>query len=121
MTTSGITHLAQRRIATLSGGEWQRVLIARTLAQETGIILLDEPTSHLDVSHQIEVLSALHTLTRSGTTVIAVFHDLNLASHYCDRIIALHEGRVAASGTPAEVITTDFLCSIPKSFDNTSK
>jgi len=109
MTTAGITHLAQRTIVTLSGGEWQRVLIARTLAQETGIILLDEPTRHLDVSHQIEVLSALHTLTRSGTTVIAVFHDLNLAAHYCDRIIALHEGRVAASGTSAEVITTDFL------------
>ena len=109
MATVGITHLADRRIPTLSGGEWQRVLIARTLAQETGIILLDEPTSHLDISHQIETLSALHALTRTGTTVIAVFHDLNLAAHYCDRIIALQEGRVVAAGGPAEIITPVFL------------
>ncbi len=109
MATPGIAHLAERRIPTLSGGEWQRVLIARTLAQETGIILLDEPTSHLDISHQIEILSALAALTRSGTTVIAAFHDLNLAAHYCDRIIALHDGKVVAAGPPADVITHQFL------------
>jgi iron complex transport system ATP-binding protein len=112
MEIAGISDLAGRRIPTLSGGEWQRVLIARTLAQETGIILLDEPTSHLDVSHQIAILSALHALTRSGTTVIAVFHDLNLTSHYCDHIIALQEGRVAMCGTPSEVITTNFLATV---------
>jgi iron complex transport system ATP-binding protein len=112
MATAGISRLAGREIVTLSGGEWQRVLIARTLAQETGIVLLDEPTSHLDISHQIEILSALHALTRSGTTVLAVFHDLNLAAHYCDRIIALQEGRVAADGIPSEVITPDFLWNV---------
>lgn len=112
MATAGIENLAERKIPTLSGGEWQRVLIARTLAQETGIILLDEPTSHLDVSHQIEILSALHALTRAGTTVIAVFHDLNLAAHYCDTLIALQDGRVTASGAPAEVVTPAFLSGV---------
>jgi iron complex transport system ATP-binding protein len=109
MATVGVAGLEERRISTLSGGEWQRVLIARTLAQETGILLLDEPTSHLDVSHQIEILSTLQALTRSGATVIAVFHDLNLAAHYCDLIVALSEGRVATTGTPGNILTREFL------------
>jgi iron complex transport system ATP-binding protein len=105
MTTAGITPLAMRRISSLSGGEWQRVLIARTLAQGSDIILLDEPTSHLDVNHQIEVLSALHALTRAGTTAISVFHDLNLAAHFCDEIIVLKAGKAVAIGPPRDVIT----------------
>ncbi len=109
MATVGVVHLADRRITTLSGGEWQRVLIARTLAQETGIILLDEPTSHLDASHQILILSAFQSLVRNGATVIGVFHDLNLAAHFCDEILVLSAGRVAAYGPPRDVITTEVL------------
>ncbi len=109
MATVGITHLADRRITTLSGGEWQRVLIARTLAQETGIILLDEPTSHLDASHQILILTAFQALVQNRATVIGVFHDLNLAAHFCDEILVLSDGRVAACGPPRDVITTELL------------
>ncbi len=109
MATAGVSNLADRRITTLSGGEWQRVLIARTLAQESGIVLLDEPTSHLDASQQILVLEAFQSLVRDGTTVVGVFHDLNLAAHYCDEILVLSEGRVAASGPPRDVITRNVL------------
>ncbi|MEN6610653.1 MAG: ABC transporter ATP-binding protein, partial [Methanoregulaceae archaeon] len=109
MVVAGITHLAGRSISNLSGGEWQRVLIARTLAQETSIILLDEPTSHLDISHQIGILSAVHELSRNGRTVIGVFHDLNLAAHFCDEILVIRSGKVAASGTPSRVFTPEIL------------
>jgi iron complex transport system ATP-binding protein len=109
MKTAGILHLNGRHISSLSGGEWQRVLIARTLAQDTPIILLDEPTSHLDISHQIEILCALQSLSRNGNTVIGVFHDLNLAAHFCDDIIVISAGHVAVTGVPAEVITPPVL------------
>jgi len=89
----GIASLAGRSILTLSGGEWQRVLIARALAQDTEVLLLDEPTSHLDLSHQSEVLSLMHNLSSAGSTIIGVFHDLNLAALYCDRLIMLQDGR----------------------------
>jgi iron complex transport system ATP-binding protein len=104
MATVGVTALGERRITTLSGGEWQRVLIARTLAQESGIVLLDEPTSHLDASHQILILTAFQALVRNGATVIGVFHDLNLASHFCDEIVVLSGGRVAAFGPPSDTV-----------------
>jgi iron complex transport system ATP-binding protein len=104
---TGIAHLAGRSIRTLSGGEWQRVLIARALAQETRVLLLDEPTSHLDLSHQSEVLSLMRRLAGSGSTVIGVFHDLNLAAHYCDRLIMIKDGRMVADGTPSQVLTPE--------------
>jgi len=109
MKTAGILHLNGRNISSLSGGEWQRVLIARTLAQDTPIILLDEPTSHLDISHQIEILCALQSLSRNGTTVIGVFHDLNLAAHFCDDIIVISAGHVVVTGDPGDVITSPVL------------
>lgn len=109
MEIAGITHLSGRNIGTLSGGEWQRVLIARTLAQETAIILLDEPTSHLDISHQIAVLSAVLELSWNGRTVVAVFHDLNLAAHFCDEILVIRAGKVAAYGNPRDVLTAEIL------------
>jgi iron complex transport system ATP-binding protein len=109
MKTAGITHLSGRQITSLSGGEWQRVLIARTLAQDTPIILLDEPTSHLDISHQIEILCALQALSRNGITVVGVFHDLNLAAHFCDDIIVISQGRIAVTGAPRDVITPQVL------------
>ncbi|AKB54998.1 MULTISPECIES: heme ABC transporter ATP-binding protein [Methanosarcina] len=107
MALTGISHLSGRSISTLSGGEWQRVLIARALAQETPLLLLDEPISQLDINHQIEILSVLQSLTRQGSTVICVIHDLNLASQYCDEIIMLDQGTVYAVGTPHKVMTQE--------------
>jgi iron complex transport system ATP-binding protein len=90
----------------LSGGQRQRVWIAMALAQESEVLLLDEPTTFLDVSHQVEVLDLLTDLNRAkGTTIVMVLHDLNLAARYADHLIALHEGRLHASGPPAEVLT----------------
>jgi len=102
-----IAHLKDRTIRALSGGEWQRVLIARALAQDTPVILLDEPTSHLDLTHQAAILSLVRELARSGRTVIGVFHDLNLASQYCDRLLMIRNGCIVASGTPSEVLTPE--------------
>jgi cobalamin transport system ATP-binding protein len=106
MAAANVQHLAERGIGELSGGERQRTILAQALAQEAPVLLLDEPTTHLDVRHVVEVLSVVRGLTRKeGRAVLAIFHDLNLASAYCDRIYALSEGRVVASGSPAEVIT----------------
>jgi iron complex transport system ATP-binding protein len=102
--------LAERPVDELSGGQRQRVWIAMALAQQTDILLLDEPTTFLDVSHQIEVLDLLTDLNRDrGTTVVMVLHDLNLAARYADHLIALGDGRVHAAGTPAEVLTEDLV------------
>lgn len=107
LAETGVVHLADRSIRTLSGGEWQRVLIARALAQDTNVLLLDEPTSHLDLSHQSDILSLMRQLAGSGSTIIGVFHDLNLASLYCDRLIMIQHGQLAADGTPAQVLTPE--------------
>lgn len=104
---TGVAHLDDRSIQTLSGGEWQRVLIARALAQDTAVLLLDEPTSHLDLSHQSDILSLMRSLAGSGTTIIGVFHDLNLAAHYCERLIMIQHGQIVADGTPAQVLTPE--------------
>lgn len=102
--------LADRAVDELSGGQRQRVWIAMALAQETDILLLDEPTTFLDVAHQIEVLDLLTDLNQErSTTVVMVLHDLNLAARYSDQLIAVHEGRVHASGTPSDVVTVDFV------------
>ncbi|MFE3487935.1 MULTISPECIES: ATP-binding cassette domain-containing protein [Streptomyces] len=98
--------LADRAVDELSGGQRQRVWIAMALAQQTDLLLLDEPTTFLDASHQIEVLDLLTDLNRSrGTTIVMVLHDLNLAARYADHLIALAGGGLHASGTPAEVLT----------------
>jgi iron complex transport system ATP-binding protein len=100
--------LADRAVDELSGGQRQRVWIAMALAQETDLLLLDEPTTFLDVSHQVEVLDLLVDLNRNrGTTVVMVLHDLNLAARYADHLVALAGGTVHAAGTPAEVLTED--------------
>ncbi|GAA2276532.1 ABC transporter ATP-binding protein [Streptomyces ruber] len=100
--------LADRAVDELSGGQRQRVWIAMALAQQTDLLLLDEPTTYLDASHQVEVLDLLTDLNRSrGTTVVMVLHDLNLAARYADHLIALAGGRLHAAGTPDEVLTED--------------
>ncbi|MDO5511622.1 ABC transporter ATP-binding protein [Corynebacterium sp.] len=110
LVDTGIADLAERSVDELSGGQRQRVWIAMALAQDTDILLLDEPTTYLDIAHQVEILDLLRTLNATrGTTVVMVLHDLNLASRYCDRLVALANGRVVAAGTPAEVITLDVI------------
>ena len=102
------TALAERAVDELSGGQRQRVWIAMALAQQTDLLLLDEPTTFLDVSHQIEVLDLLTDLNRlRGTTIVMVLHDLNLAARYADHLVALEEGRIHAAGDPADVLTED--------------
>ncbi len=98
--------LADRLVDELSGGQRQRVWIAMALAQQTDLLLLDEPTTYLDIAHQVEVLDLLSDLNEAkGTTIVMVLHDLNLAARYADHLIAMCEGRIEAAGAPAEVIT----------------
>jgi len=108
MELTNTQHLAERRIDELSGGERQRVIIARALAQEPSVLLLDEPTLHLDVNHQLEILGLLRALTcQSRLTVVLVSHDLNLAARFCDRLMLLNSGKVHSIGTPDEVLTQE--------------
>ncbi|QVQ53021.1 ABC transporter ATP-binding protein [Spiractinospora alimapuensis] len=102
----GARHLADRVFSGLSGGEKQRVLIARALAQQADHLLLDEPTNHLDIRYQHEVLDIVRGL---GVTTVVVLHDLNLAARYCDDLVLLHEGRVSAAGAPADVLSPEVL------------
>jgi len=96
----------ERRLGTLSGGEKQRVVVARALAQEAAIVLLDEPTAALDIGHQQQALDLLDGLrAESGLTLVAAMHDLTLAAQYADRMVMLDAGRVVADGAPAEVLT----------------
>ena len=106
LEATGTTQLAERAVDELSGGQRQRVWIAMALAQRTDVLLLDEPTTFLDVSHQIEVLDLLTDMNRTrGTTIVMVLHDLNLAARYADHLVAMADGRVHAAGSPSEVLT----------------
>jgi iron complex transport system ATP-binding protein len=110
MATMDIAHLSARLVTDLSGGERQRTMIARALAQKPRLLLLDEPTAFLDLQHQLDICSVLRRLRdEQGLTVVIVSHDLNLASQYCTRIVMLKEGRVAAIGTPSEVLSVETL------------
>ncbi len=113
LTATDTADLADRPVDELSGGQRQRVWIAMALAQQTDVLLLDEPTTFLDVTHQLEVLDLLTDLNRSrGTTIVIVLHDLNLAARYADHLIALQDGRIHALGSPAEVLTEETIRSV---------
>jgi iron complex transport system ATP-binding protein len=106
---TGLTALADRPVDALSGGQRQRAWIAMTLAQETRVLLLDEPTTYLDMSHQLEVMHLLRDLNADGATIVLVVHDLNLAARYAHHMIAMSSGTIAAVGAPSEVMTADML------------
>ena len=110
MRATGISDLALQSVDTLSGGQRQRAWIAMVLAQETAIMLLDEPTTWLDISHQIDLLELLSELNREkGYTLAAVLHDLNQACRYATHLIALRDGRIVAEGAPKEIVTADLI------------
>lgn len=101
----GINRYKQRKMWELSDGEKQRVFLAQTVVQETSLLVLDEPTSHLDLGHSFRILDIVKELNSGGITVIAVLHDLNIASEYCSRLVLLREGEIFSRGTPEEVLT----------------
>ncbi len=112
MQQADVEEFALRRFPSLSGGEKSRVSLARVLAQETGIVLLDEPTAALDIGHQEQVLAVARELASAGLAVVVVLHDLSLAAAWADRVAVLKQGRVAAVGTPREVFTADLVSSV---------
>lgn len=105
MALAGIGHLRDRDMGALSGGERQLVSLARALAQEPAVLLLDEPTAHLDIGHQVQIMNLLRQLNSERLTIVAVLHDLNLASLYCQRLVLLHEGGIRTEGSPKKVLT----------------
>ncbi len=110
MRATGVDHLADRLVNEVSGGERQRVIIARTLCQQTQVLLLDEPTLHLDINHQLEVLELIQGLAAERDLVVVMAtHDLGMASRYCDRLLLLDDGRVEATGIPTEVLSPENL------------
>ncbi|HPT83465.1 MAG TPA: heme ABC transporter ATP-binding protein [Limnochordia bacterium] len=109
MEITGIAHLAKRLVSELSGGERQRVTLARALAQETEVLLLDEPTTHLDLEHQVNTCRLLRERSAQGLTVVAVLHDLNLAASFCDWVFVLAGGCLMEEGPPGEVFTPELI------------
>jgi iron complex transport system ATP-binding protein len=108
-----VVHLIEKRMDEISGGEQQRVLLARTLAQDTPILLMDEPTTHLDISHQIDLLKLITKQAREkNLTVLVALHDLNLASMFADRIAIVQNGLLCVAGTPQETLTSDIINSV---------
>ena len=107
MQLTDTREFADRTLDTLSGGERQRIFVSRALAQQPRVLLLDEPTSNLDVYHQLKVLDLVRQLVDDGLTAVAAIHDLQMAARYCDRLVLLSGGRVLAEGTPEEVLTPE--------------
>jgi len=106
---TSLSALADRPVTELSGGERQRVLLARAFAQDTPLLLLDEPTSNLDINHAINTLDLVRSVADEGTTAVAAIYDLNLAARYCDRLVLLAEGSILAAGGPETVLTSETL------------
>ena len=109
MEQTAVQPLAERLVDELPGGQRQRVWLAMALAQATPVMLLDEPTTFLDIAHQMEVLDLCAKLHAQGRTLVAVLHDLNHACRYATHLIALHEGTVVAQGPPAEIVTAELV------------
>lgn len=109
LATCELSEQAHTPVQALSSGEWQKLQLARALAQTPQILLLDEPNAHLDLRAQIQMMKQLQTQTQSGLALISVLHDLNLAAHFCDHLVLLHQGRLQAVGTPAQVLTSAHL------------
>ncbi len=105
MASTGVDELAGRRVDELSGGQRQRVWVAMVLAQQTPLMLLDEPTTFLDIAHQIDLMELLTDLNEQGTTLVAVLHDLNQAARYATHLIAMKDGAILAQGAPSEIVT----------------
>ncbi len=113
LAATGTTDLVERQLTTLSGGQRQRAWVAMALAQQTDLLLLDEPTTFLDISHQVELLDLLTDLNRERqTTIVMVLHDLNLAFRYADYLVAMKDGRIVADGAPTQVVTADVLADV---------
>lgn len=113
LALTGMTHNAHRPLDALSGGQRQRAWIAMVLAQETDIILLDEPTTYLDLPHQIDLLTLVQKLNHdSGHTVVMVLHDINLAARFADHMVALKDGKVCHQGTPEQIVTQDIMAEV---------
>lgn len=106
LATVGLEGFDERSYSTLSGGEQQRVILARALTQQTECLVLDEPTNHLDIKYQLQIMDIVKSL---NLTVVAAIHDLNIAAMYCDRLVALQEGRIVGMGTPQELLTEEFI------------
>lgn len=112
MDATNVTALADRAVDELSGGQRQRVWMAMALAQQTGILLLDEPTTYLDIAHQLDILDLCADLNEQGRTLVAVLHDLNQATRYATHLIAMKSGAVVASGDPTKIITAELVESV---------
>lgn len=112
LATTGMTDLSQQQVDNLSGGQRQRAWLAMTVAQETPLLLLDEPTTFLDVAHQLDVLELVRDLHAAGRTIAMVLHDVNQAARYADHLVAMRDGRVVAVGTPADVLTVELLAEV---------
>lgn len=110
LAMTGLSALANHRVEALSGGQRQRVWVAMVLAQDTPLMLLDEPTTYLDISHQIELLELFHALNQqTGRTLVAVLHDINQACRYANHLIAMRDGQIIAEGAPGEIVTAELL------------
>jgi ABC-type cobalamin/Fe3+-siderophores transport system ATPase subunit len=113
MAATGVADLAERAVDTLSGGQRQRVWIAMVLAQQTPLVLLDEPTTWLDITHQIELMELLGELNREHRrTLVVVLHDLNQACRYATHLIAMRDGRIVASGAPKDIVTVELIAEV---------
>ncbi|WP_433677166.1 ABC transporter ATP-binding protein [Microbacterium gorillae] len=109
MAATGVTNLSTRLVDELSGGQRQRVWVAMVLAQETPLLLLDEPTTFLDIAHQIELMELFTDLHRGGSTLVAVLHDLNHAARYATHLIAMKDGSIVAQGDPSDIVTAELV------------
>lgn len=112
MRDTGVFEFADKPVESLSGGQRQRAWIAMVIAQDTDVVMLDEPTTYLDMSHQVELMSLMQQMNAKGKTVVVVLHDLNQACRYCDHLVVLDQGHLVTEGSPDQVLTENMLSSV---------